>query len=704
MKTNRRNFLKVSTAAGGGLVLGFNWLQACNPASRQVSDAVFHPNAFLKIAADGWVTLQAPNPEIGQGVKTALPLIVAEELDVDWAMVKVEQAKLDTENYQRQVAGGSGSVRHGWEALRQAGATAREMLKQAAAKEWKVSPDECTTEKGEVVHTASGKRMPYGELVEKAVALPVPENPPLKDVKDFHLLGTRIPNVDNPKIVTGKMDYGMDTKREGMLIAVVARPPAFGQKLKSFDDTETKKLPGVKQVVSFDDKVAVLGTSTWEVMKGRDALKIEWTEDDPRETSSEHQKAFEALLKNNSEKPKRDDGKVEEVFKKGNRLIEGTYEAPFLAHNTMEPMNFFADVKENHVELYGPTQLPAHSRKVVSEALEIPEEKIEVGMTRMGGGFGRRLDIAFVVEAAKVSQLAKAPVKVVWTREDDMTGGYYRPAGMYKYRAALKDERLVGWHLQASAINSGNGTRENNFPAGAVQNFRVDYHKLESPITTGPWRAPNHNFIAFSEESFVDEIAHSLKKDPVAFRLELLEDAKQQPIGEVQYDPDRYKAVVQKAAEMAGWGTKALPEGVYQGFAAHYSFSTYVAQVAEVSVQQGKINVHKVYCAVDCGIVVNLSGAETQIEGGIMDGLGHALYGELTFKNGKAQANNFHQYQLMRIPDAPEIEVAFLQNNENPTGLGEPGLPPIPAAVANAVFAATGKRIRKLPFRKSGLA
>jgi isoquinoline 1-oxidoreductase beta subunit len=362
----------------------------------------------------------------------------------------------------------------------------------------------------------------------------------------------------------------------------------------------------------------------------------------------------------------------------------------------MEPMNFFADVRDDGVELYGPTQTPARARSDVAKLLNIPEEKITVGLSRMGGGFGRRLQTDYAVEAAEISSLAKAPVQVIWTREDDIRGGFYRPAGMYSYKAALdKNNELIGWHLNAAAINSDNASREGSFPAGAIPNFRIDSHNLQSKITVGPWRAPNHNFIAFTEESLLDEIAHTIGKDPVAFHLELLDKAKNSPAGKVEYDAERYKKVINTVAEMANWEKPV--DGIFRGFASHFSFSTYVAQVAEVSVKDNKIKVHKVYCAVDCGQVVNLSGAETEVEGGIIDGLGTALYGKLTFENGSTVQTNFDDYGLIRISDAPDIEVKFIENNIDPTGLGEPGLPPIAPAVCNAIFAATGKRIRKLP-------
>lgn len=698
---NRRNFLKISVTAGGGLVLGFNWLSACSSgASSNVPAASYDLNAFIKIDTEGLVTIMAPNPEIGQGVKTSLPMIVAEELDVPWEKVSIKQAGLDTEKFRRQVAGGSHSVKESWEPFRKAGATGRQMLINAAASEWKVDPAACTAENGMVIHTESGKELPYGDLVEKAATLPVPEDVPLKDPADFKLIGQRIPNYDNKKIVTGRMKYGIDTKREGMLYANIMRPPAFGQKLQDFDDTETRKLPGVVNVVSFDDKIAVLGKSTWEAMQGAKALKAEWKTEGNLESTEALKGNFRKMLESQAGESQRKDGDINQTFASAAKVFEAAYEAPFLPHNTMEPMNFFAHVKEDEAELYGPTQLPANARGAISKLLDMPEENITVGMTRMGGGFGRRLMMDFVEEAAMTSKLAGAPVNVIRSREDDMGGGFYRPMTLFRYRAAIDGSgKLTGWHHQAAGI--GSNSRPDNFPAGAVPNLQVDTQEYESPVTTAPWRAPGHNFVAYAEGAFLDEIAHGLGKDPVAFKLELLKQAKKHPVGEVEYDPDRYARVVEKAAEMAGWGRAR--EGIYQGFAAHFSFLSYVAQVAELREQNGKLKVSKVYCAVDCGIVVNMSGAETEVEGGIIDGLGHAMYGDLTLTDGKPDQTNFNRYRMIRMQEAPEVEIQFIKSNESPTGLGEPGLPPTGAAVANAIFAATGKRVRSQPFVKSGL-
>ena len=698
-KVSRRFFMRSSALAGGGLMIGFHVIGKNISDMALVDENDFVPNAFVKINSKGVITIMAPNPEVGQGVKTSLPMMVAEELDVDWETLLIEQAPLDTNKYKRQAAGGSGSTPSSWESFRKAGAAVRHVLRQAAANQWNVPLSEITTEKGFVIHKASNKRLSYGLLAKTAGNIQLPEDVELKDPKDYKIIGTRIKNVDSNKIVTGKAKYGLDTRREGMMFTMVARPPAFGKKLTSYDDSDAVKIPGVKKVVRVGDKVAVLATTTWAAKKGRDALKLTWENDGALENSTEHQEIFKKNVQNKSDKPIRVDGDVEAAFASAGKILESVFEAPFLPHAPMEPMNFFAHVQNGKCELYGPTQTPERTLNAVSKELGIPVENITVGMShRMGGGFGRRLMVDYTVEAAQISKEAGLPVLVTWTREDDMQGGFYRPAGMYRYRAALdKNNELTAWHLIASSINQNNGSRENNFPAGSLPNFRVDSHNLESNVTIGPWRAPNHNFLAFTEESFMDEIAFEQKKDPVQWRLDLLEKARGKEYGRKIYDVDRYQAVVKLAAEMGDWGKQGV-NGIYKGFGAHFSFNTYVAMVADIKIEEGKIKVVKVYCSVDCGRVINPLGAEQQIEGGIIDGIGHALYGELLIEKGAALQKNFNTYKLIRIHDAPDIDVKFIDNGVEPKGLGEPGLPPVGAAVANAVFAATGQRLRKQPF------
>ncbi len=697
---NRRDFLKITATTCSGFLLGFNIFPSKQFDSAVVSatdEILSNFNAYLSINTDGTATIFSPNPEVGQGIKTSFPITVAEELDIDWKMVKVEQAPLDAKRFERQVAGGSGSTPHSWKRLRQAGATARQMLMEAASKRWQVSLSECSTNQGKVIHAATNRQLSYGELAAEAATLTPPKEVVLKDRKDFKLIGTFVKGVDNQAITTGQPLFGLDFYREGMLTAMVQRPPAFGLKIKSFDATVAKGMPGIVDVVSFKNKVAVVGKTTWEVKKAREALKIEWEKAETLESSTDHNRIFKDLLNSPSAEVKRKDGNAEEIFKTAAKVIEAEFQCPFLPHNPMEPMNFFAHVKPDSVELIGPTQNPTPHREQVAKLLNIPVESITVQMTRMGGGFGRRLNGDFVVEAAELSSIIKAPVKVVWTREDDMTGGIYRPACRYRFRAALdKQNNLIGYTLRGVGMNTPNATRENNFPVGAIPNVVIDAVNHKSPITTGPWRAPITNFLAFAEQAFFDEVAEAMGKDPVQFRLDLLDKAKSSPTGDIKYDIDRFKKVIQLAAEKANWGK--TKKGVFQGFSVYFSHNSYVAQIAEVVMEKKKPVLKKVYCSVDCGILVNKSGALNQIVGSVVDGLGHAMYGNLTFKDGAPEQNNFNNYRLIRMNEIPEVEVHFVDNGIDPTGLGEPALPPLGGAVANALFKATGKRVRQQPF------
>lgn len=698
----RRDFVKVSSIAGGGIMLGFNFLSDAQPA-KHAAGTVFAPNAYVSIDGTGLVTLMAPNPEIGQGVKTALPMILAEELNVKWDSVAVEMAPLDASKFGAQFAGGSGAIRSRFTPIRNAGATARIMLITAAAQQWGLSEDECIAEDAFVIHKPTGKKLSYGELAAKAATLPVPTTIKLKDPKDFKIIGTRVHNIDNHKIVTGQPLYGIDTRREGMLFAIVARPPAFGKVLKSFDDTETRKVNGVKNVVSVPSRnvVAVLATSTWAAKKGRDVLKVTWEDGSKLESSTDHTNAFTEFLTKPAETPSRNDGDVEAVFSKpGTKVIEAVYEIPALSHANMEPLNFFADVRGDKAELYGPTQVPGSLRTTVAKALNIPEANITLAMPRQGGGFGRKLQPDNGLEAALISQAAKVPVQMLWLREDDMQGDFYRPASMFKYRAVIgPDNNILAWHNNGAVLKDRSANIPNGFPAASIPNFRADNHSLPSNIQTGPWRAPTSNAVCFADESFLDELAHQMKKDPVALHLELVEKAKTQPVGRAGYDPDKMKSVIDLVSQISGWGTKKAPN-VYQGFAAHYSFATYAAHVAEVTKDaKGNLRVTRVYCAVNCGRVVNQSGAENQVEGAIVDGLSHAMFSKVTFNKGAVEQTNFHTYRFLHMKEAPlEVIVKFVPSEDAPTGLGEPGLPPTAPAVGNAIFAATGKRYRKLPF------
>ncbi|MCB9283449.1 MAG: xanthine dehydrogenase family protein molybdopterin-binding subunit [Lewinellaceae bacterium] len=700
---SRRSFFKSTVIVGGGMLLGFNWLSSCmreEDAARALvlPDEWFDINAFLKIGNNGVVTIMAPNPEIGQNVKTSLPMIVAEELDVDWNQVIVEQAPLNTDAFTRQVAGGSQSVRQSWEGLRKAGATARHMLVAAAAARWGVDPADCSTSKG-VITGEDGRQLRYEEVATEAAGMEVPEEVELKDPSEFKIVGTGHGNVDIEKIITGQPLYGIDTQKEGMQFAVVLRPPAFGQKLVSFDDSEARKVNGVTDVIRFGDKIAVLAKSTWPAIKGKKALRAQWAVDTPLESTAQHDKAMVDLLDKRSEEPMRKDGDVKKAFAEADQVLERVYEAPYLPHNPMEPMNFYADVREDGVELTGPTQTPAGARREVAELLGRNESEITLMMTRQGGGFGRRLYNDPAQEAAEISSLAKSPVQLVFTREDDMTAGTYRPATKYKVRASIKDGQITGYHLTEAAMSSHlYGSIAHFFPAGIIPNFLFEAHAVESNITTGAWRAPHTNFHAFVDQSFFDELAEALKADPVLLRLDLLEKVKELQDDRIQYSPERLQGVIRLVAEKGNWGK--APEGVYQGFSAYYCHNTHVAELAEVVLNDGKPVLKKIYCAIDCGIVVNPLAARNQAEGGIIDGIGHAMYGDLTFSDGQPSYNNFDTYRLIRMSEAPEVEVHFVENDIAPTGLGEPPFPPAAPAFANAVYKATGKRLYKFPFVK----
>ncbi len=699
---SRRAFMRTSSLAGGGLLIGFNFVTACKPKAEAPIDLAnlnYNDfNAFIKIADNGAVTIFSPNPEIGQGIKTSMPMIIAEELDVSWDMVHVEQGVLDTENYTRQVAGGSQSIRHGWDALRQTGATARQMLVNAAAAKWGVDAAECKTSEG-VITNAAGETLTYGDVVNEAAAMEVPEDVALKSVKDYKIIGTDRSNVDIDEIITGKPLFGLDYKAEGMLYASVMRPPAFGQKLVSVDDAGARAITGVTDVVQFGNKVAVLASDTWTAMKAKEQLRPVWEAESAAESTAEHDKILMGLLDGNEFNTLRTDGDVKKAFAQCDQILERTYESPFLPHNCLEPMNFYANVSAEKIHLVGPIQTPEWTANRVAELLERDVADIRLEMTRQGGGFGRRLYGDFALEAAEISNLAQKPVQVVFSREDDMADGIYRPALKYRIKAGVKDGKVIAYHLKEAAINSNMyGLIPNFFPAGAIENYQVDVAKYDSNITTGAWRAPYTNFLAFAEQGFFDELAELMEVDRVQLRLDMLQNVKGTEDERIQYSPERMEKVIQAAVEKSGWGSQ--PEGTYQGFVNYYCHNSHVAEVADVVIEDGIPVVKKVTCVVDCGIVINPLGAKNQAEGGVIDGIGHSMYGDFSFENGKPTATNFDKYRLIRMREAPQVEVHFMENEHSPTGLGEPTLPPAGGAVANALKAATGNRLYNQPFSK----
>ncbi len=700
-------------------MIGFSWLASCKMTPEQVNNLPkewFDLNGFLKVGDNGLVTIMSPNPEIGQNVKTSMPMIVAEELDIAWKDVIVEQAPLNTDIFTRQLAGGSQSIRQGWESLRMAGATAKQMLKEAAAQAWNVSADEITTKDGVLTHEASGNSAGYGEMASAATSIEVPEEVQLKDNGTFSIIGTDKKNVDGPKLVTGKPLFGLDVYKEGMLTAMIVHPPAFGMKYKGMNADAVKSMPGIKDVFHFEvypegiekqwsdqggisELVAIVGNSTWECMQAKKALEVEWEQDSTAESTSYHEEELTALLEKPTETPARKDGDVNAAFAKAAKIVESTYSAPYLAHNTMEPMNFFAHVTPEKAELLGPIQTPEFTEKTVAARLGMPVEKIDIMMTRMGGGFGRRLYGPFVIEAAVISQKMNAPVKLVYSREDDMTQGTYRPSYKVKFKAGLDDKgNLIAWHVRGAGTND-DLIFENRFPAGAVDNYLAEKHSLQTNVTTGAWRAPRSNFIAGAEQAFIDEVAEAAGKDPLDFRLELFDRAINNPVGDPEsndYDPARYAGVLKLVKEKANWGTDT---GKARGVAAYYCHNSYVAQVIELEDGGDIPRVDNIWCAVDCGIVINPLAAKNQIEGGMIDGIGHSTYSAMTFKDGKPEQSNFDTYRLIRHSEAPKnIEVHFVDNGIDPTGLGEPSLPPAIAALSNALYKATGRRYYKQPF------
>lgn len=718
-KIGRRAFIRNAGLASGGLVIGFNWLASCKMTPEQVNSLPkewFELNGFLKVGDNGLVTIMSPNPEIGQNVKTSMPMIVAEELDVAWKDVIVEQAPLNTAIFTRQLAGGSQSIRQGWEGLRMAGATARYMLKEAAAQAWGVPANEITTKDGTLTHEASGKSAGYGEMASAATSIEVPDEVELKDNDSFSIIGTDKKNVDGKAIVTGKPLFGLDVYKEGMLTAMIVHPPAFGMKYKGMNADAVKTMPGIKDVFHFEvypegmekqwsdqggipELVAIVGNSTWECMQAKKALNVEWEQDSMAESTSYHEESLAQLLEKPTETPARKDGDVDAAFKKAAKIAESTYSAPYLAHNTMEPMNFFAHVTPEKAELLGPIQTPEFAEKSLAARLGMPLEKIDIMMTRMGGGFGRRLYGPFVIEAAVISQKMNAPIKLVYTREDDMTQGTYRPSYKVKYRAGLDENgNLIAWHVRGAGTND-DLVFENRFPAGAVDNYLAEKHSLSTNVTTGAWRAPRSNFIAGAEQAFMDEVAEAAGKDPLEFRLELFDRAINNPVGDPEkndYDPERYAGVLKLVKEKANWGTDT---GKARGVAAYYCHNSYVAQVLELEDGGDMPRVDKITCAVDCGIVINPLAAKNQIEGGMIDGIGHATYSALSFENGRPEQSNFDTYRLIRNSEAPKnIEVHFVDNGIDPTGLGEPSLPPAIGALSNALYQATGRRFYKQPF------
>lgn len=734
---SRRGFLRVTALAGGGLMLGCylgmrNSAAAAGdpPGAPATAAGEFAPNAFIRILPDGSITIIAKNPEIGQGVKTSLPMIVAEELEVPWEKVTVEQGGLNPA-LGGQFAGGSSGVRSNYDPLRRMGAAARMMLISAAAQTWSVPETECVAQNATVLHQPSKRSATYGELVAKAATLPAPDpkTVTLKNPKDFKIIGRRIGGVDNVKIVTGQPLFGIDQVQPGMLYATYLRCPVFGGKMKSGNLDEVKKLDGVKDVFAVDGGpgglspgVAVVADSTWSAFKGRNALDIVWDDGGKGgESLAGYGQQATALSAGAPQKEVITTGNPDTAFASAAKTVEGAYFYPYVAHATLEPQNCTALFKDGSLELWAPTQTPEGGQKQAAAVLGIPQQNVTLHLTRIGGGFGRRLQNDYVVEVAAIAQkFPGTPIKLTWSREQDMQHDNYRTAAWHFLKGAVDAQgNLTAWsnHIVALGHNETNrGEAEvgpGEFPSTYVPNFHLGSSVISSNVPMGAFRAPGANGNVFVFMSFVDELAHAAGRDPLQFGLDLLSQSHPlppQPPGpgfrrSANWDVGRIKGVMQLAAQKAGW-PKKLPRGQGQGIAWYYSYSGYVAIVADVTVtNDGSLTVDKLTAAVDVGPVINPSGAENQVQGAMHDGLSVAWRQQIVIDKGCVQQNNFNDYQLLRINDAPRaVEVHFIQTGEHPIGLGEPALPPTAPAVCNAIFAATGKRIRSLPISEHDLS
>ena len=701
--SSRRDFLKTSVAVSGSLMVGFHV-----PGFAKTEAASTAINGWVRVGSDNSVTIICHRSEMGQGTYTSMPMLVAEELEIDLRRVKIEMAGVDPIYINAllggQLTGGSTSVRDAFDGLRKAGAQARMMLISAAANEWKIPDSECRADNGMVI-SKGGKKLFYGQLAAKAAMLPVPKEVALKDAKAWKIIGRPVKRLDTPAKVTGKAEYGIDVQLPGMLIASLAQCPVLGGKPISVDDTKARSMPGVKAVVKIDDGVAVVATSFWQAKTARDALNITWDNGKGATLSSAgiSQGLKDALAKPAATLKKT--GDVDKAMAGAARKIAASYELPFLAHATMEPMNFTADVRADGCDIYGPTQFPQMAEGVAMQITGFPKEKVKVHTTFLGGGFGRRIDVDFIVQAVQISKAVGKPVKLIWTREDDMTHDFYRPVSLNTLEAGLDADgkpvamkfRLTSPSVTARLFPSFVKDGIEPFMAEAavlpydIANTKVEMAIHDAGVRVGYWRSVSHALNCFANESFIDELAAAAGKDPVAYRMAMLN-------GE---GAARFRSVLNIATTKAGWGN--APAGRFQGVALMEGYGTYVAQVTEISIDKGEIRVHKVTCAVDCGTMVNPDIVKGQVESSVAYGLSAVLLSKITFKDGKVEQTNFHDYPVMRMNQMPVVEVFMVSSLEKPGGIGEPVVATCGPSVANAVFAATGKRVRKLPIEAADL-
>jgi isoquinoline 1-oxidoreductase beta subunit len=721
---SRRTFLKASATAGGGLLLSFSL-----PAFAKTPAGGFvRLNAYVAIAPDNIVTIAAKNPEIGQGIKTMLPMLIAEELDVDWKQVRTKQADFDPSLYEGQFAGGSMGTPLNWEPMRRVGAAVRQMLITAAAQTWKVPQGECMTASGEVRHASTGRMLTYGALAAKAATLRVPDlnGVKLKDPKSYKIIGHSTPGADNPGLVRGEPLFGIDAVVPGMLYAVFQKCPVFGGKVASANLDAIRKLPGVRQVFVVEGGaghafmaegemqltgllpgVAIVADSWWRAEKARRQLEVKWNEGPTSaESSEDFARQAAALAKASAAQTLRSDGDALASLASASKVVESAYFYPFLAHAAMEPMNCTAHVRGDKAEIWAPTQNPAPGRKLVAETLGLDEKNIVVHMTRSGGAFGRRLMNDYMVEAAWISKVAGVPVKLVWNRTDDIQHDFYRPAGWHFLKGGLDAEgKLVAWHQHFVSFGkngkfaSSAGMSPNAYPAGRVPNLFYGASLMASGVPTGPMRAPGDNGLAFVFQSFIDEMAHAAGRDPLQFQIDLL--GKPEFLGNERQPlhTGRARGVLEKVREVSGWGKRSLPKRTGLGVACHYCHLGYFAEVVEAAVSDaGEVKVNKVWAVGDVGSqIINPTAAVNMTQGGVLDGLGEALNQAITIEKGHVVQENLDGFAPLRMLQAPPVEVHFVITDNPPTGLGEPPMPPVIPALCNAIFAASGKRIRSLP-------